>query len=122
MRDFIKNYWLHSLLVIFGAVYSCIKVANGEWADAIFALAFAVVSAGYLMTKIEYDFLHEDHAQLVCDYIKELNPNLNFIERSKEKLADIISDVDKIKQENGPALSEGKPKKRPAKKNTTKKS
>lgn len=122
MRQFIKTYWLHLLLVIFGAVYSCFKVANHEWADTVFALAFAVVAAANLLTRIEYDFLKEDYADLVIDYTRELNSNLEFIQKSKSTLAGIFDTIEEIKDKNGPALVEGKPKKKPTKKNTIKKS
>lgn len=115
MKKFIKTYWLHIALIIGAAVYACIKVVNSEWADAIIAVTLGVVSAGALLTRIDYDLLHEDHAQLVVDYIAELNNNLDFINKSKATLLDIMTTVDGVvnpaKELPTPKKKRGRPKK-----------
>ena len=112
MLKFIKSYWLHIALIIGAAVYACIKFANYEWADGIVAVTLGVVTAGALLTRIDYDLLHEEHAQLVIDYIKELDSNLEFINKSKATLFDIMATIDDVKELPAtPKKKRGRPKK-----------
>jgi len=115
MTKFIKSYGLHAALVIFAGVYSCIKVSNAEWADAIFAVAFAITAGYSLLLKIDYDALYEEHGNIVADYTESLNSNLEFIRRSKATLFDIMATVDGIKESaevvETPKKKRGRPKK-----------
>ena len=96
MLKFIKSYWLHVALIIGAAVYTCIKVANSEWADAIIAVTLGVVAGSALLTRIDYDELYNSHAELVVEYIEELNNNLDFINKSRATLLDIMTSVDGV--------------------------
>lgn len=116
MKQFIKLYWAHILLMILGSVLTSIKIANQEWTNSFIALALVIVTGTALFTRVQYDLLKDDYEDVVRCYIKELTNNINFIERSKQKLADIMLDVKQIKEESGTALIEGKPKKKKTKK------
>ena len=115
MTKFIKSYGLQSALVIFAGVYSCIKMGNAEWADAIFAVAFAITAGYSLLLRIDYDALYEEHGNIVADYTESLNSNLEFIRRSKATLFDIMATVDGIKESaevvETPKKKRGRPKK-----------
>lgn len=99
MLKFIKTYWLYLLLIIIGIIYTIIKSINSEVPDAIFALAFSIVAVSSLINRIEYDFKCEDYNELVIDYIKELDSNLNFIQSTKQRVADMSIDISEVKKQ-----------------------
>ena len=111
MKKFIKAYWLQMLLVLCASSYLLIELANQEWTDVIFALAFVVTALHSLLLRINYDDLREDYEELVYDYVKELRSNIDFIGKAKMTLSSLAEEISEVKEEV----------KKPAKKKTTKK-
>ena len=128
MLKFIKTYWLHLVLVLFASFYFLIEVANQEWADVIFALAFVVTAVHSLLLRINYDDLREDYEELVYDYVKELRSNIDFIGKAKMTLSSLAEEISEVKGIVNPVTGEleslivdSKPTKKKTTKKTTKK-
>lgn len=104
MLKFIKDYWLFVLLFLFGAAIAACNAINGDVGNTIFAVAFCVLTFYAWLKKSDYDEIHEDYAQLVVDYVRELNSNLDFMKSTQQKLSDVLVD-------EKPAKKRGRPKK-----------
>lgn len=120
MKKFIKQYWMPLAIIAGSLTITFIKLFQGEFAFAFVALTLVLVAFKNLLLQLAFDDLHEDYTELVIDFNKELSDKLDFIQKSRNTLLDIMSTVDNIKEEAGPVLKEGKPKKRPTKKNKLK--
>lgn len=93
MLKFIKAYWLFVLLFLFGAAITAFNAINGDLGNTIFGVAFCVLTSYSVLNKMDYDELYEQHADLVLEYIKELNSNLEFIKGTRARLSDVFNDV-----------------------------
>lgn len=99
MKKFIKQHWMPLAIILGSLVILVIKLAQLEFAFSFIALTLLLVAAKNLLLELEQDELRESYNDLIVAYIKELNSNLDFIKSSRSKLADIILDVNKIKEE-----------------------
>lgn len=104
MLKFIKAYWQFVLLFLFSAAIGVCNAINGDVANTIFAVAFCLLTVYAWFKKTDYDEIYEDHAQLVVDYVRELNANLDFMKSTQQKLSDVLVD-------ENPAKKRGRPKK-----------
>jgi len=109
MTKFIKTYWLQILLILSASSYLAIELANQEWTDVIFALAFVLTAVHSLLLKTSYDELWEDHESLIMDYVNELRSNIDFIGKTKITLSSLAEEISEVKQEVKP--KRGRPKK-----------
>ena len=99
MLKTIKKYWMPLVIIIGSLVLAIIKLNQHEFAFSLVALALLLVAVNNLLLQMEYDELYDSHAKLVADYIAELNHNLDFIQKSKATLLDIITTVDGVSKD-----------------------
>jgi hypothetical protein len=99
MLKTIKKYWMPLAITIGSLVLAIIKLNQHEFAFSFVALALLLVAVKNLLLQMDYDELHDSHAELVVKYIEELNHNLEFIERSRATLLDIMTSVDGVSKD-----------------------
>lgn len=109
MTKFIKEQWLYILLVLSSLCYAVLKLNDGQWADALFALSFMLVALKASFLSTDLNDLREDHEELIADYINELRSSLDFIQGTKTKLFDILDVADE--QPQVVKAKRGRPKK-----------
>jgi hypothetical protein len=115
MLKTIKKYWMPIAITLGALVLTIIKLSQHEFAFSFVALALLLVAVKNLLLQMEYDELHDSHAELVVEYVEELNHNLEFIQKSRATLLDIITTVDDAKESTKvipqPKKKRGRPKK-----------
>jgi hypothetical protein len=99
MLKIIKKYWMPIAIALGALVLAIIKLDQHQFAFSFVALALLLVAVKNLLLQMEYDELHDSHADLVIQYIKELNNNLEFIQKSKATLLDIMTSVDGVSKD-----------------------
>jgi hypothetical protein len=115
MLKIIKKYWMPIAIALGALVLAILKLDQHEFAFSFVALALLLVAVKNLLLQMEYDELHDSHAELVVEYIEELNNNLEFIQKSRATLLDIMTTVDDVKESTkelpAPKKKRGRPKK-----------
>lgn len=107
MTKFIKEQWLYILLIVCSLCYAVLKLNDGQYADALFALSFMLVALKASFLKAELDELKEEHHDLLADYVDELKNTISFIDKTKSTLTSVRNSVNPL---TGELITNAKPK------------